>query len=515
MQKPFEDWPIEPTQTSGTELAEALNLWVEAVDSNNFGDGRPPYLTAGGLWSKGDTGSVDLFMFDGEKDILVGGSGTADGGMTISENPPAAPAVGDLWMRLPQNTVMVWNGDFWFQFPASGGGGGGGGDLPSGNANGQCLKWDGSSWIPTDVLRIHPGSIEAVDMTGKFHLHPRGFHPDTNADLSRGPYGAVFETEMYWDTADGWTGEKSDWNICWFRPNDDNSNKDRKNAFDINADKFVVRLRQSPEDDPWENRQIVFRAEEAAVSIGMRDYRTKVFIHGDTYLGMSENMYGKILPTNPDDKPGTFFCGGMSMLGSYIEGQSLEPQDQAEIDDPSLIRQRAFERDAAMDMALNPIYNAGDPDDPRWAQLRERMCPTVGWIEKNAIVDDGSGKIVSKTSTLFGDTNDDQHVLIGDTYIGYDRDTGLPDNRDDVGGTLFLHRGVIVGRGNPGGASIGMETNIIFGLGDAKSNDHAVNLGQLRAARSEVASSIKEAVAKSTKFAELKENLLEAMEALL
>jgi len=139
----------------------------------------------------------------------------------------------------------------------------------------------------------------------------------------------------------------------------------------------------------------------------------------------------------------------------------------------------------------------------------------VGWIEKNAIVDDGSGKIVSKTSTLFGDTNDDQHVLIGDTYIGYDRDTGLPDNRDDVGGTLFLHRGVIVGRGNPGGASIGMETNIIFGLGDAKSNDHAVNLGQLRAARSEVASSIKEAVAKSTKFAELKENLLEAMEALL
>ena len=516
MQKPFEDWPIEPTQTSGTELAEALNLWAEAVDSNNFGDGRPPYLTAGGLWSKGDTGAVDLFLFDGQKDILVGGSATADGGMTISQNPPAGPSVGDLWMRLPQNIVMIWNGDFWFQFPASGGGGGGGGgNVPVGQNKGQCLYWDGTAWIPTDVLRVTSGANEVVDMVGKFNLHPHGKHPDTGADLSRGPYGAVFETQMYWNATDGWTGEKNDWNICWFRPNDDNTNRERKNAFDINADKFVVRLSESPTDDPWEDRQIVFRAEESSVSIGVRDYRAKIFVHGDTYLGMSENFYGKVLPTNPDDKPGTFFCGGMAMLGSYIEGQPLTPINQDEVNDPSLIRQRAFQRDAAMDMALNPIYNSGDPDDPRWAELRERMCPTVGWIEKNAIVDDGSGKIVSKTSTLFGDSNDDQHVLIGDTYIGYDRDTGLPNNDDRVGGTLFLHRGMIVGRGNAGNASIGMETNIIFGLGNGQSNDHAVNLGQLRAARSEVASSIKEAVAKSTKFAELKENLLEAMEALI
>ena len=556
MQKPFEDWPIEPTQTSGTELAEALNLWAEAVDSNNFGDGRPPYLTAGGLWSKGDTGAVDLFLFDGEKDILVGGSATADGGMTISQNPPMSPSTGDLWMRIPQNQVMIWNGDFWFQFPASGGGGGGGGgDLPSGNAQGQCLKWDGSTWIPTDVLRIHPGNIEAVDMTGKFHLHPRGRHPDTNADLSRGPYGAVFETQMYVDTLDGWTGEKSDWNVTWVRPNDDNSNRLRKNAFDVNADKFIVRLSQNPEDDPWEDREIVLRAEAASVSLGVRDYRSKVFIYGDCYLGMSENFYGKILPTNPDDKPGTFFCGGMSMLGSYIEGQPLTPINQGEVNDPSLIRQRAFQRDAAMDMALNPIYNAGDPDDPRWAELRERMCPTVGWIEKNAIVADENGKVVSKGDTQFGNSNDDQHVIIGDTYIGYTEEQGKPNNDDDVGGTLFLHRGMIVGRDNPGGASIGMEGNIIFDLGDPTSDSCAVSKGyvqrelvgniddledevdtnqvnivnlyneQIRqamqiaalqnAGRAEVAAEIKSAVAKSTKFSELKENLIEAMEQFL
>jgi hypothetical protein len=364
-------------------------------------------------------------------------------------------------------------------------------------------------------FRIHPGNIEAVDMTGKFHLHPIGKHPNTGADLSRGPYGAVFETGMYWDATDGWTGVNSDWNITWVRPNDDNSNSKRKNAFDINADKFVVRLSQSPADDPWEDREIVFRAEAASVSIGVRDYRSKIFVHGDTYLGMSENFYGSVLPTNPDDKPGTFFCGGQSMLGSYIDGQPLTPINQAEVNDPSLIRQRAFARDAALDMALNPIYNAGDPDDPRWAELRDRMCPTVGWMEKNSIVDDGTGKIVSKTSTLFGDSNDDQHVFVGDTYIGYDSDSGLPDNNDAVGGTLFLHRGVIVGRGNAGNAAILMEGNIIGGLGDAYANDHAVNLRQLNAAKAAVASSIKDAVAKSTKFAELKENLLEAMESFL
>ena len=513
--RPFTDFPIDPNTTSGTELAEILDRFQESVDSNNLGNGRPSYLEAGGLWSKGQNGTVDLYLFDGTKDVLVAGSGTGDGGMAISEQPPQSPNVGDLWMRLPNNYVMVWNGDYWFQFPSSGGGSSSGGDLPAGLERGQTLKWNGSAWEPSDILRIHPSGVEAVDMTGKFHLHPKGIHPDTGADMSRGPYGAVFETQMYWDQADGWTGQKNDWNICWFRPNDNNSNANRRNAFDINADKFVVRLSQAPADDPWEDREIVFRAEANAVSIGARDYRSKVFVHGDCYLGMSTNFYGKILPTNPDDKPGTFFCGGMSMLGTYIEGEPLTPINGAETADPSLIRQRAFEKDCALDMALNPIYNAANPDDPRWATLRARMCATVEWIEKNAIVADQNGNVVSKGNTQFGNSNDDQHVLVGDTYIGYDQASGLPDNNDSVGGTLFLHRGAIVGRGNKGSASISMEQNLIVGLGNGLYGDHAVNLQQLRNARSEIASEIKSAVAKSTKFSELKENLMEAMEQFL
>lgn len=513
--RPLKDFPIDPNTTSGTELAEILDRFQLSVDSNNLGNGRPSYLGAGGLWSKGQNGTIDLYLFDGQKDILVAGSGTGDGGMAISENPPQNPNVGDMWMRLPNNIVLIWNGDFWFQFPSSGGGSGSGGDLPAGLERGQTLKWNGSAWEPTDVLRIHPGNVEAVDMTGKFHLHPKGNHPDTNEDLSRGPYGAVFETQMYWDQEDGWTGIKNDWNICWFRPNDNNTSSNRRNAFDINADKFVVRLSQAPADDPWNDREIVFRAESNAVSIGARDYRSKIFMHGDFYVGMSENFYGKILPTNPDDKPGTVFCGGMSMLGTYIEGEPLTPINNAETNDPSLIRQRAFEKDCALDMALNPIYNCGNPDDPRWKQLRPKMAATVEWMEKNAIVADDTGAVVSKGNTMFGDSNDDQHVLVGDTYIGYTTSTGLPDNSDAVGGTLFLNRGVIVGRGNTGNASISMEQNLIVGLAPGLYGDHAVNLQQLRNARSEIASEIKSAVAKSTKFSELKENLLEAMEQFL
>ena len=551
--RPFTDFPIDPNTTSGTELAEILDRFQQSVDTNNLGNGRPSYLEAGGLWSKGQSGTIDLYLFDGTKDVLVAGSGTGDGGMAISEQPPSSPSVGDLWMRLPNNVVMIWNGDYWFQFPSSGGGSSSGGDLPAGLERGQTLKWNGTAWEPTDVLRIHPSGVEAVDITGKMHLHPIGKNPNTGADMSRGPYGSVLQTEVFWDTADGWTGAKNDWNITWIRPNDDNLNANRRNAFDVLADKFVVRLSQAPADDPFYDTEIVFRAEANAVSIGARDYRSKIFVHGDCYLGMSSNFYGKILPTNPDDKPGTFFCGGQAMLGSYIEGEPLTPISQAERDDPSLIRQRAFVQDASLDMSYNVIYNLGDPDDPRWPQLREKMACTVGWIEKNAIVDDGTGKIVSKTSTLFGDSNDDQHVFVGDTYVGYNNDSGLPDNSDSVGGTLFLNRGMIVGRGNAGNASIGMEGNVIFNLGDPTSDSCAVSKGyvqrelignvddledevdrnqvnivnlyneQIRQAMQiaalqngrEVAAEIKSAVAKSTKFSELKENLMEAMEQFL
>ena len=199
--RPFTDFPIDPNTTSGTELAEILDRFQQSVDSMNLGNGRPSYLEAGGLWTKGRSGTIDLYLFDGTKDVLIAGSGTGDGGMAISEQPPSSPSVGDMWMRLPNNVVMIWNGDFWFQFPSSGGGSSSGGDLPAGLERGQTLKWNGTAWEPSDVLRIHPSGVEAVDVSGKLHLHPVGTDPN-GADMSRGPYGSVLECDVYWNATD-------------------------------------------------------------------------------------------------------------------------------------------------------------------------------------------------------------------------------------------------------------------------------------------------------------------------
>ena len=64
--------------------------------------------------------------------------------------------------------------------------------------------------------------------------------------------------------------------------------------------------------------------------------------------------------------------------------------------------------------------------------------------------------------------------MIGDAYVGYAG--GLPDNNDAVPGTLFCGRGILIGRGvSVGTASIGMEGNVIWGLGWPRGPDHAVH----------------------------------------
>lgn len=85
--------------------------------------------------------------------------------------------------------------------------------------------------------------------------------------------------------------------------------------------------------------------------------------------------------------------------------------------------------------------------------------------------------IAIRTGTLIGDSNDDQHFIVGDTYIGYTENGDKPNNSDSVGGTLFLNRGMIVGRDNEGNASIGMEDNIIWDLGDPINDKCAVSKG--------------------------------------
>lgn len=441
-QRNFKDWPIDPNTTSGVDLAEILNDAVEAADTNNLGQGRPSYLEPGGLWSKGssDGGGIDLYMWDGTKDVLIGGSASGDGGMVIADSPPPDPTVGDMWLRTPSMIVFVWNGDYWFQFPEHlGGAGGGGGSLAGGTESGQMTYWDGSAWVPTSAARIHKtGRGPFFDISGEFHIHPQG------DEYRKSPWGGIIKSEVYPNFNDKWLNKTVDWNMTWFQPNDDNTNPQRLNGFDFWADRFQIRLSPNPLGDPWDVQDVVFKADGRDVHIGVRDYRAKVHTYGDLYTGMSENFYGEIIPTNPDDKPGTLFSGGMVCLGSYIEGETLQPVNQEERDNPALIRQRAFVRDSGIDMTYNPIYYLPDPDEPQWKNLRDHMPPTMKWLEENSLVANEDGVLVSKGSTEFGDSNDDQHVFHGDVYVGYADSTNLPDTNagDTVPGTLFLARGV-------------------------------------------------------------------------
>ena len=95
----------------------------------------------------------------------------------------------------------------------------------------------------------------------------------------------------------------------------------------------------------------------------------------------------------------------------------------------------------------------------------------------------------------------------GDVYVGH-QPNNRPDNNDVNDGTLFCKQGIIVGRGNTGGASIGMEGNRIWGLGRAISDDQAPNWGQVR---SLLRSTIIDAVQASDDFESFKANVVEAL----
>ena len=89
-QRPTSDFDIDPNITSGTDLANILNRFQDAIDSGNSGASRPAYLAAGGMWVK-EGNPMRLYLYDGTKDIelynttdgLVGASQWKDNGNDI------------------------------------------------------------------------------------------------------------------------------------------------------------------------------------------------------------------------------------------------------------------------------------------------------------------------------------------------------------------------------------------------------------------------------------------------
>lgn len=132
---------------------------------------------------------------------------------------------------------------------------------------------------------------------------------------------------------------------------------------------------------------------------------------------------------------------------------------------------------------LDPAYPDGTDSisegDNHIRNLKKSIKATFPSVKSEVpLVVKGDGVTGFESSTEFGAGPDSNHNFVGDVFVGYDSPIAQPDKQN---GTLLCARGILIGRGGtPGQASIGMEGNIIWGLGDAQADDHAVSYGFMK-----------------------------------
>ena len=121
-QRPTADFNIDPNITSGTDLANILNRFQDAIDSGNSGASRPAYLAAGGLWVReGDP--MRLYLYDGTTDRelynttdgLVGASQWVDNDDGIYY-VDGVVGVGTAYPNPASPLTVSDNGDMGFEF---------------------------------------------------------------------------------------------------------------------------------------------------------------------------------------------------------------------------------------------------------------------------------------------------------------------------------------------------------------------------------------------------------------
>ena len=113
-------WPIDPTTTSGTELAAYLNEMVDAIQTSQASPSRPPAIQKGGVWTK-TLGATDvaLMLYDGTTDREIGkvvGGNATFGGTAVSATAPTPATAGQLWVDSSvagSPVVKVYNGTAW------------------------------------------------------------------------------------------------------------------------------------------------------------------------------------------------------------------------------------------------------------------------------------------------------------------------------------------------------------------------------------------------------------------
>lgn len=189
------------------------------------------------------------------------------------------------------------------------------------------------------------------------------------------------------------------------------------------------------------------------------DNTDELIIAGDTYVGYLSSTNR---PLNDDGEAGTLFCergisigknrtagtASINMNGNKVYGLPLTPTNSNE---------------AVSKYYADQTYLSKSP-----SSLSVSSFTCSGGASFN-------GTTVISANAYIGKNNKSVVQLNGDTYIGYE--TSLPDNDDEVGGTLFLARGIQVGKGVAAGtASIGMNNNFITNVRYPVYVDHAPNV---------------------------------------
>ena len=219
----------------------------------------------------------------------------------------------------------------------------GGSGVNDGTVNNVTLRWDADTgeWVENLSFRANGrDSITIYDEGGVQGWNLRAFQMN-------GAY-------------DPWLDETKDFSFLVVEPRGPyTSNSNHKQAVAVLADRFTVRSGDESGDPTTQSP--AFRVDNEQIDIGLRDYSTNVFLNGDVFVGMSEELYGVDLPFNNDAAPGTMFAGGIAMTGSYIRGQSLEPIDG---ESGEQVLARAFAKDAQLNMNGNRLYGLPTPTRP-------------------------------------------------------------------------------------------------------------------------------------------------------
>ena len=231
------------------------------------------------------------------------------------------------------------------------------GDIPGvgeGDEDGETLTWNSGTerWEKNDLLKIQPVDGEVVIDK---NLVTQSVDPDTGASVI-GHHGMVYQSEIYNNANDPWSGENGkDWEVGFVRPRDDGSNANRKNGFDVVSDRFTVRLTRDYATSNWWESQIVFRADGEDVEIGARNLTTSVYCNGDVYVGHQPGNR----PDNSDTQDGTMFCKQGIIVGRGNPGG------------------------ASIGMEGNVIFNLGDP-------ISNDQAVNLGYLKGYAVEKNGA-----------------------------------------------------------------------------------------------------------------------------